>query len=189
MWGKLEFRQRRRCDDARVRAASPRPATNGGWWNPAPACPPPPPPSRAGTGPGCEWKGPQRRPPREREPPAAAVPEEGIGGCLALPGVNEIGSPKVTCRLRQIGGNRDVVRGEADPGADERRIRTDDAPCRLCGMTLHPNLPRGWSSTSLRPSAHLMVALGWIKLGEPAGAPSLVQQGVDVRQRLHERLR
>ena len=43
----------------------------------------------------------------------------------------------------------------------------------------------------LRPRHWLYshVTLGWIKLGEPAGAPRLVQQGVDVRQRLHERLR
>ena len=34
-----------------------------------------------------------------------------------------------------------------------------------------------------------MAALGWIKIGEPPGATLLFHKGVDVRQRLHERLR
>ena len=39
------------------------------------------------------------------------------------------------------------------------------------------------------PQPHLMVALRWINLDEPAGSTRLIQEGVDVRQRLRERLR
>ena len=73
------------------------------------------------------------------------------------------------------------------------RMRTADKPCRPEGMTFPLEMAQLGAEAGLPPvgllQQHLKVALGEIKLSEPAGAIRLIQEGVDVRQRLHERLR
>ena len=66
------------------------------------------------------------------------------------------------------------------------RMRIDDAFCRPKDMT-SPALAlaklgakAGLPPVGL-PQPHLMVAWGWIKLDEPAGATRLVQEGAHVR--------
>ena len=59
--------------------------------------------------------------------------EEGIEGHLAPPRGGEVGSQEVTLRRRQIWGDRDVARGEMEPGAEERRKRDPRVPRRRSG--------------------------------------------------------
>ena len=72
--------------------------------------------------------------------------EEGIEGRLAPQGGREVGSQEVI-RRRQVGGDRDVARGETEPGADERRKRDPKVPHRRSGpptLNLPPQQFREW---------------------------------------------